>query len=354
MASFFETYKPVPLGEILHRSKPEWLVDQLMVDKTFGIIFGKPGVGKTFLATDLAVAIASGGEFFGRQCARRKVFLFYGEGGTMALVRSLAAIEARGVNAEELPSWLEVFPAAPTFMDFNELSAADIKAFEGSVVIIDNLGTAAPGFSLNDEEDAREIAAAARRFIDRCGAQFILIHHEPKAGEGQSATEYGSVYIRAALDWSLRVHIDSEDRYVLEASKQRDTGGVFKEGFQLYGVPIVWPDGEEQEVAALRWSGEPYIGSLDRAALDALQRIVRPGQRFTSGAFKGLKGEAYDAVVAAHGAEVADAVCRLKDRPAKSCFARLAGAGKVHVVEVAESATAYYELMAEAARVTVA
>jgi RecA-family ATPase len=354
MPGFFEKYKHVPLGEILHRAKPEWLVDQLIVDKTFGIIFGKPGVGKTFLATDLAVAIASGGEFFGRQCARRKVFVFYGEGGTLALLRSLAAIEARGVNTDELPSWLEVFDVAPTVVDFNRLTAADVKAFEGSVVIIDNLGTAAAGLSLNDEKDARDIAAAARSFIDRCGAQLILIHHEPKAGEGQSATEYGSVYIRAALDWSLRVHLDSEDRYVLESSKQRDTGGAFKEGFELYAVPIKWPDGEEQEVAALRWSGEPYIGPLDRAALDALQRFVQPGEPFTSGAFKKLTDEAFEAVAATYGAETADAVRKLDYRQAKSCFARLAEAGKVHVGEAAEGGTTKYHLVTEPAKATIA
>jgi KaiC/GvpD/RAD55 family RecA-like ATPase len=353
MASFFETYKPVPLGEILHRPKPEWLVDQLMVDKTFGIIFGKPGVGKTFVATDLAVAIASGGEFFGRQCARRKVFLFYGEGGTMALVRCLAAIRARGLDAEELKDCLVVYDAAPTLMSFASLSKLDAEAFKGSVVIVDNLGTAAAGLSLNDEEDARDIAAMVRDFKARCDAHLILIHHEPKAGEGQSATEYGSVYIRAALDWSFRVHLDSDDRNVLEASKQRDTGGAFKEGFELKGVPIPWPDGDTEEVAALRWSGEAYIESFDRAALDAIHRIVQPGDKFTSGVFKKLKGEALDDVVAAHGVETVDALRKLQARGAWACFSRLARAGKVDALEATENGTRNFVLVSDGEKVTI-
>ena len=44
---------------------PQWLVDTLIAQRVFGLIFGPSGAGKSFFALDLLLSIATGTEFFG-------------------------------------------------------------------------------------------------------------------------------------------------------------------------------------------------------------------------------------------------------------------------------------------------
>src|SRR5215472_13819806 len=86
-------------------SAPEWLIDGLWSKEAVGIIGGEPKCGKSFLALDLAVAVASGAP-----CLRRfptkvsgAVLLYAAEDAWYIVRQRLEGIAcAAGVSLESL------------------------------------------------------------------------------------------------------------------------------------------------------------------------------------------------------------------------------------------------------------
>src|SRR5690606_26256836 len=71
-----------------------WLVDQLWSDEAVGIVGGEPKCCKSFLALDLAVAVASGAPCMRRFAVARtgRVLLFAAEDALHVVRRRLAGI----------------------------------------------------------------------------------------------------------------------------------------------------------------------------------------------------------------------------------------------------------------------
>jgi RecA-family ATPase len=47
-----------------------WLVQDFFAEKSVGLIVGESQAGKTFLALDLAVSVATGRQFFGKRVSK--------------------------------------------------------------------------------------------------------------------------------------------------------------------------------------------------------------------------------------------------------------------------------------------
>ena len=58
----------------LKYSPPEFIVDGLFETETLGLIFGDPACGKSFLAVDIALSVATGTQFHGRDVRQGSVF----------------------------------------------------------------------------------------------------------------------------------------------------------------------------------------------------------------------------------------------------------------------------------------
>ncbi len=60
------TFKFHTITEILDLPDPEFLIDGLLVRGSFAVVYGPPGVGKSFLALSLAGALATENSWHGR------------------------------------------------------------------------------------------------------------------------------------------------------------------------------------------------------------------------------------------------------------------------------------------------
>src|SRR5262249_46295895 len=68
------------LADLDNLPDPEWLVDGLVGQNALVVLFGPPGVGKSFLALDLALSIATGRPWLGRKTTQGGVVYVYAEG----------------------------------------------------------------------------------------------------------------------------------------------------------------------------------------------------------------------------------------------------------------------------------
>ena len=110
-----------PLSEVLEKyetTEEEWAVDRLLPAAGVAVIFGKPGAFKSFIALDIALHIAGGGAWCGRDTRQGSViyvaaegvagvrkrlaghFKFYGEMGTQRDAPFYLVKEAPNLGAE--------------------------------------------------------------------------------------------------------------------------------------------------------------------------------------------------------------------------------------------------------------
>jgi len=96
-----------------HTAEQRWLIEQLWGTEAVGIIGGEPKCGKSFLALDLAVSVASGTACLGRFRAARadRVLLFAAEDPLHVVRERLEGITAaRGVALRDLPLFVITAP----------------------------------------------------------------------------------------------------------------------------------------------------------------------------------------------------------------------------------------------------
>jgi archaellum biogenesis ATPase FlaH len=176
----------------------EFAVEGLIACGCVTLISGESGCGKSTLVTAMAGAVARGGEFAGRRCAKRKVLILDRENG-IEVVRE--RFERLGI-AEDGPlvwgGWLEEevpAPNAPRICQWIERT--DPKP----LIVIDTCVT----FLEGDENSATDV----RRLMDRLrqlanlGAAVIGLHH---SGKADTAKDYrGSSYFKGGSDVALQM-----------------------------------------------------------------------------------------------------------------------------------------------------
>jgi len=74
-------FRFISVGDLEIRD-PEFLVADLIKAETLSLIFGDPGCGKSFLAVDIGLSVATGTTFHGRATKQCVVFFIAGEGHT--------------------------------------------------------------------------------------------------------------------------------------------------------------------------------------------------------------------------------------------------------------------------------
>lgn len=228
----------------------EWLIaDLLTVDSTAWII-GKPGKGKSFVALDFALCVATGTRWHGREVRKGSVVYVIAEGmrGARPRVRAWEKVyygdrRADGVYfidaAEEgiivgSPAWQELC-----------WTVAQIKP---ALIVIDTQARVALGV---DENSAREMGVVIAEF-DRLrrlggGSTMLAVHHQGHNGQQARGS---SAMLGAA---QTEITVDKKERLVtVRVTKQKDDEPAEPIELHLDSIPV----GAEQ---APRPVGDPWV-----------------------------------------------------------------------------------------------
>jgi RecA-family ATPase len=197
-----------------------WLVNGLWSEQAVGIIGGEPKCGKSFLALDLAVAVAAG-----IPCLRRfavghpgRVLLYPAEDALHTVRRRLEGIcAAAGVSLTELD--VQVITAPSLRLD---LEADRVRLEETVARLKPRLLVLDPFVRLHriDENVSGDVApllAFLRDLQRRHAIAVVLVHHAKKGAGAIRAGQAlrGSSEFHAWGDSNLYLRRDSNDRIVL-------------------------------------------------------------------------------------------------------------------------------------------
>lgn len=291
--------RPLSIDEILTLPDPKWLLKPLFAQGALVVVYGPSGSGKSFLALDWALSIASGSPWLGNEVI--------GQGPVAYVVG-----EGKGGIRKRLVAWLREHGAATVpkaffilepvqLLDNHDVSLllGHLAPLRPVLVVLDTLAMCFSGDE-NHPKDMSLAVAAAKRIARETGATVILVHHTGKRG----LEERGHSALRAAADTMVLVETKGKDLFggtaiSISNTKQKDEEEFTAITVRLTPVTVGMTDkGEELTSCVLEASEtEPLPqGDLNTGEAQALAVLVNKfpeGARTEAwrGALKGPNGD---------------------------------------------------------------
>jgi len=200
-------------------------IEGLLIERGMSVIYGESNSGKTFFATDLALHVACGWPWNGREIKRGAV-LYCSLEGSHGIRNRMAAFKAHyAVDPAKVP--LAILPVAVDLLNPNGDAQQVVDAIQAVekatglpviLTVIDTLSRAMAGGNENAPDDMGELVKNGT-FIQQKGKTHVAwVHH---SGKDQAKGARGHSLLRAATDTEIEVTADGP-RHEARVTKQRD------------------------------------------------------------------------------------------------------------------------------------
>ena len=190
-----------------------WVLKDWIMAGGINLIAGMPAAGKSFLALDLAIGIASSGLAWDNRTVTQGKVLYHFLDGSYRGMRSrvIKLCHARGIQ-----------PPADLVFDFSPLNLKApsevlalrqrIKRLDASVVIFDVMAKFIPDADENSVAEISPMMNSLREIANQTGTTFILIHHLNKGGNTDlSYRVRGSSDILGSVDTAIVISHDNQN-----------------------------------------------------------------------------------------------------------------------------------------------
>lgn len=269
-------YKLLGSREIRQLPALAWRVRGVLPKAGLAAIYGPSASGKSFLAFDLAAAIASGERWFDCRVHAASVVYVVLEGEAGFKLRA-AAWEMSRCRTLDADMHLVLQPFALTQpQDVADLAAAIPS---GAVVFIDTLNRAAPTADENSSRDMGQILEAAKALQGLTGGLVVLVHH---TGKDTTKGLRGHSSLFAAMDAAIEVSRELSregDHREWKVAKSKDGRDGQAQGFCLDIVSLGLDEDNEELTSCVISPTGPVTRSKaltvsQGVAMDALMKSL--------------------------------------------------------------------------------
>lgn len=193
----------------LHR---QWLVEGVIAEDHYGVLGAAPKSLKSWSAIDLAVAVASGGQWLRRHKVAKSgpVVLFAGEGGLHELWRRLEAVAKHyEQDLAELPIY--VVERVPHLNSQAQMTVvrevlADTQAV---LMVLDPAYLAARGGESSNLISMGSLLEELQMVVQDAGCALMVVHHWNKTGTGNGASRFSGA---AWAEWGrYLISVETKD-----------------------------------------------------------------------------------------------------------------------------------------------
>jgi len=172
---------------------PEWLIHDILVENTISVAYGDYGSGKSFLALDWALSIATGFPWMGQLVKRGLVAYIAGE-GIGGMKRRIRAWKQHH-HWTSGPTGVHLLGTAPQLLQPEDVQAllVSLRTLPDApvLVVIDTLSRSMSGGEENLQRDMSIAVAAAEIIRAEFGCHVLIVHHKPS---GASKTRGSTVF----------------------------------------------------------------------------------------------------------------------------------------------------------------
>jgi hypothetical protein len=269
-------YRLSSVSELRNAPPLRWLIKSVLPAQGVAAIYGPSASGKSFLALDAAVAIASGEAWFDCRVVDQTPVVYLGLEGEAGIAQRVAALDEYRLGL--LPDGLQ-FILRQSFALTDPKDVADLAQVlpKLSVLFVDTLNQAAPGADENSSQDMSQILAGAKALQRATGGLVVLVHH---TGKDASRGLRGHSSLFAALDAAIEVEREGDVRR-WRIAKAKDSTDDSVHSFRLVRVDLgTDADGDPLsscivESGALIPMAAPKLNPTERLALEALHRLCK-------------------------------------------------------------------------------
>jgi hypothetical protein len=221
---------------------PEFLIDGWLVRDSLAELFGDPGVGKSFVALDWALHIATGRDWLGVEVKKPEpVMYIIGEGRATTGDRTRVWQDHHGRIEDAYRKNIMLKPSAVNLTDPEEVLALlpIAEEYQPALIIIDTLARSVVGADGNSDKEMGLAIDAAEQLREATGACVLLLHH---SGHNAKDRGRGSSAILGALETDIKLS-GTHDKLVLQLTKQKSASDDLTK--QLMLVKIQTHTGQE-------------------------------------------------------------------------------------------------------------
>ena len=286
------------------------LIADLIADEDVTLLGGHGGVGKSFIALQMACAVALGGDVLGHNARQSRVLYYSAEDGRKRLTRRLRSMEKQfGYDAENLRANLKVIDASelePLYgetvepnsdgkrfvkllgprADFASLQKM-VEAFDPQLVVIDGASDTFDGNEIVRREVRAFIKMLRRVHPARKVGVLLLVHIDRSSARGHASNDDGyagstawhnSCRRRIFLQHEVKKSKDdsgevtvTEERFVLRVMKNQD-GQPAPDMELLRDESGLWRPGICIDMDALTGGGADHAAAIARLIQDYYAR----------------------------------------------------------------------------------
>jgi hypothetical protein len=185
-----------------------YLIDKILVPSQLNEIFGPPGNGKTFLALNMALSIASGQPFLGLPVKRGHVVYIYSEGQGGSKNRVDAWLKYHGLEPEVIKARWHLIDKAVHLLEATEEQdlCRSIKdsGVSPDLIVIDTLARAFCGGNPDLTADMSRFVTSCENIQRAFDSAVLLVHHSIKSN---SKVDSGSHMLRGAASSVFHLEI---------------------------------------------------------------------------------------------------------------------------------------------------
>lgn len=268
----FKPYRVVRFADIEANLSNNDIIKGVIARQSIAVLYGPSGSTKSFCATEMGLAIASGQPWRGHRTKRGRVVYVAAEGARGMLNRlhgarmHLALGPAERVDFLLVPSTVRLVEDTPDVDRF--VQTIRMEAGDGAaLVIIDTLSQSMAGADENGPKDMTAAIAAAQRIRDELAAAVLIVHH---SGKDVAKGARGHSSLRAATDTEMEVQQEADGLCRIRATKQKEgeTGAEWLHRLEQVEIGAD-EDGDPVTTAIVRPIGTQEAAELTAAARSA-------------------------------------------------------------------------------------
>lgn len=230
----------------------KWLIDKVLPVGAFTALYGPPGSFKSFIALDIAEAIATGRTWMGNEVSEPGCVLYIAGEGFGGVGARIKACKQHHQTVDGAPIYVirHQLNLRSSVEDFNGLMLAVEHlvidtGINFKLIIIDTLARA---FGGGDENSASDMM----QFVVTCGhiqkivqdAALMILHH---SGKDSAKGMRGSSALLGAVDTELElIRFEDSMSGIIRIAKQKDGEDGTRIGFEMVSVELAPPAGSLQ------------------------------------------------------------------------------------------------------------
>lgn len=230
----------------------KWMIDKVLPVGSFTALYGPPGSFKSFIALDIAEAIATGRTWMGNAVTEPGSVLYIAGEGFGGVGARIKACKQHHQTVDGAPIYVirHQLNLRSSIEDFNALMLAVEHlvidtGINFKLIIIDTLARA---FGGGDENSASDMM----QFVVTCGhiqkivqdAALMLLHH---SGKDSAKGMRGSSALLGAVDTELElIRFEDSMKGIIRIAKQKDGEDGTRIGFEMVSVELAPPAGSLQ------------------------------------------------------------------------------------------------------------